>query len=107
MPPFQSNATVPVPAPKAPSRTGPSRAASIAAMASAGFTRRARMSLRKPSLVSPTTALTERTSSLPGWRSVQSIIPAAASGTLSVLVSRIGVSISPSSLIWVEPMNLP
>jgi hypothetical protein len=65
------------------------------------------MSLSVPSLVSPTTALTDRTSSLPGCFRVHSIVPAAASGTFSVLVSTIGDSISPSSLIWVDPMNLP
>ncbi len=107
MPPFQPKATVPVPAPTDPSATGPVRAAAMAARPSAVVTRRARMSLRPPSLVSPTTALTERTFSLPSWRKVQSIPAAAASGTESVLVRRIGASISPSSSIWVEPMNLP
>ena len=55
----------------------------------------------------PTTAFTDRTSSLPGWRSVHSIAADAASGTERVLVSKIGVSISPSSFTCVLPMNLP
>jgi hypothetical protein len=42
-----------------------------------------------------------------GGNLYQDKVPAAASGTFSVLVSRIGVSISPSSFTWVEPMNLP
>ena len=71
MPPFQPNATVPVPAPTAPSSTGPAFALAIAAVTWSRVTWRPRMSLSVPSLVSPTSAFTERTFSLPGWASVQ------------------------------------
>jgi hypothetical protein len=99
MPPFQPKATVPVPAPTAPSSTGPSFAAPMALSTSWRVMIRRRMSFRLPSLVSPTTAFTERTFSLPGWASVHSITPSAPCGTERVLVSTIGVSISPSSRI--------
>lgn len=66
MPPFQPSAVVPRPAPTLPSSTGPGRASRIARSTSASVIGRLRMSFRKPSLVSPITGLTERTSSLPG-----------------------------------------
>ncbi len=107
MPPFQPKARVPVPAPTLPSATGPGAACSIADRTSAGVTRRARMSFRAPSLVSPTSALTERTSSLPGWSSVQSMAPARPAATLSVLVRMMGVSMVPSSCTCSAPASLP
>ena len=72
-----------------------------------GVNARRRMLFRRPSFVSPTTALIEPTVSLPGRASVQSRMASAARGTASVLVSTMGVSISPSSMIWVLPINLP
>jgi len=72
-----------------------------------GVTTRRRMSFRKPSFVSPTMALTERTCSLPFCASVYSITPFIPSATDSVLVNTTGVSISPSSLTGVLPANLP
>jgi hypothetical protein len=98
---------VPVPAPTEPSATAPVLACSIASSACWYVIVRARMSLRVPSFVSPTTALSDRTASLPGCASVQRIVPSAACATASVFVSRIGVSISPSSMICVVPMSLP
>ena len=65
------------------------------------------MSFSRLSLVSPTTGLTETTSSLPGWARVQAMIASAAWGTARVLVSTIGVSISPSSTSCVLPISLP
>src|SRR6516225_11326054 len=107
IPPFESKARVPVPAPMQPSATGPADAIWIAAITSALVTRRARISFKKPSLVSPTTAFTERTRSLPGSWSVHSTRPAMPSATERVLVRTIGVSISPSSSTCVAPANLP
>ena len=66
MPPFQPNATVPRPAPTLPCSTGPLSAEPIASSTSRSVMGRIRMSLRYPSLVSPTTGLAERTRSLPG-----------------------------------------
>ncbi|MET4685018.1 hypothetical protein ABIE19_002967 [Brevundimonas faecalis] len=106
-PPLKPKAMVPVPAPTAPCSTGPGVAVSIARTTSAAVTTRARISLRPPSLVSPTTALTERMSSCPGWFSVQSRTPSIPRATDRVFVRTIGVSISPSSLIWVAPASLP
>src|SRR6516162_6302712 len=106
IPPFQSKARVPVPAPMQPSATGPADAIRIASITSALVTRRARISFKKPSLVS-TTAFTECTCSLPAsWR-VHSTRPAMPSATERVLVRTIGVSISPSSSTCVAPANLP
>ena len=65
------------------------------------------MSLRPPSLVSPTRAFTERTFSLPGCASVQRTTASSAAPTDSVLVSTIGDSIVPSSSTCVEPASLP
>ena len=107
MPPFQPNATVPVPAPIAPSSTAPSRAEAIAAVTWSRVTCRPRMSFRPPSLVSPTSALTDRTFSLPGCASVHLTTASTATPTPSVLVSTIGDSIVPSSCTCVEPANLP
>src|ERR1022692_4755020 len=97
IPPFQPNASVPVPAPTAPSATGPEFAASIACKTSSRLMTRFRISFNVPSLVSPTAGLMERACSLPGCASVQAMIPSAAWGTLRVLVRTIGVSIPPSS----------
>ena len=107
MPPFQPKAMVPVPAPTLPSATGPPVAATRAASMCACVTPRARISFSRPSLVSPTTALTLRTSWLPGCASVQSTSASTARPTASVLVSRIGVSSSPSSCSCVTPAILP
>jgi len=79
----------------------------MAARTSAGLTRSARMSLRPPSLVSPTTAFTLRTSSFPGQASTSATTPSMAAPTASVLVSTIGVSIVPSSCTCVAPASLP
>ena len=98
---------VPVPAPTAPCSTGPGIAVSMARTTSAAVTTRARMSFSPPSLVSPTTALTERISSCPGCFSVQSRTPSIPRATDRVLVRTMGVSISPSSMICVAPASLP
>ena len=65
------------------------------------------MSFSVPSLVSPTSAFTERTFSLPGWASVQRTTASIGGADRSVLVRTIGVSIVPSSLTCVEPASLP
>ncbi|MFA6168037.1 MAG: hypothetical protein WC700_15550 [Gemmatimonadaceae bacterium] len=65
------------------------------------------MSLSPPSFVSPTSGLMDRTRSIPGFSSIQSVIASAAFHTQSVQVSRMGVSSSPSSFACVEPMSLP
>ena len=107
MPPFQPNATVPVPAPTLPSCTAPPVAVSSARRTASAVTGRARISLSPPSLVSPTTTLSDRTCCMSGLASIHSAIASAAFHTHSVQVSRIGVSSSPSSLTWVLPTNLP
>ena len=107
MPPFQPKATVPVPAPTAPSSTAPDRALVIAESTCSRATCRPRMSFNPPSLVSPTSALTERTFSLPVCASVQRTVASSAVPTDSVLVSTIGDSIVPSSCTCVEPASLP
>ena len=66
MPPFQPQTIVPVPAPTSPSSTGPPFAFFRAANTSSDVMWRPRMSLRYPSLVSPTTGLMDSTFSLPG-----------------------------------------
>ena len=68
MPHFQPKHIVPVPAPTDPSATGPADAVRMAARTSAVVTGRLRMSFSPPSFVSPTSALTDRTCSLPGLR---------------------------------------
>jgi hypothetical protein len=65
------------------------------------------MSFKPPSFVSPTTALTDRTFSLPGCASVQRTTASTAVPTDSVLVRTIGVSIVPSSCTCVDPASLP
>ena len=65
------------------------------------------MSFSLESLVSPTTALTETTRSFPGCARVWATSASMARPVASVLVSRIGVSSSPSSSICVDPTNLP
>ncbi|MNR13655.1 hypothetical protein D3C85_1300740 [compost metagenome] len=107
IPPLKPKAMVPVPAPTAPCSSGPLVAVSMARTTSAALTTRARMSFSPPSLVSPTTALTERMSSCPGCFNVQSKIPSIPRATDRVLVRTMGVSISPSSRIWVAPASLP
>src|SRR5215204_2543784 len=107
IPPFQPNATVPVPAPTAPSSTIPSLALAIAARTCSRVTCSPRMSLSDPSLVSPTSALTDRTLSLPGCARVQRTVASSAIPTDNVLVSTIGDSIVPSSSTCVEPASLP
>ena len=72
MPPFQPNATVPVPAPTAPSATGPVDADVSAARTCSGEIGRDRMSFRVPSFVSATTGLIERTLAMPGCSSSHS-----------------------------------
>ena len=57
-----AEARVPVPAPTEPSATGPPRRRAIAASTCSRVTCWPRMSFRPPSLVSPTSAFTERTS---------------------------------------------
>lgn len=107
MPPFQPNAIVPVPAPTAPSGTAPPAAPAMALATCSRVTLRARMSLRRPSLVSPTSAFTDLTSSLPGCASVHSTTASSAVPTESVLVRTMGVSIVPSSRTCVDPASLP
>jgi len=107
IPPFQPNADVPVPAPTAPSSTGPVVAALSAALTSTGRIGRVRMSFRPPSFVSPTTGFMDRTRSMPSISSAHSTIASAAFHTHSVQVSRMGVSSSPSSRTCVTPSSLP
>ena len=61
---------VPVPAPTLPSATAPVSAAASAARTWASVMGRDRMALRKPSLVSPTTGLIDRTPAIPGCSSI-------------------------------------
>src|SRR3989449_754602 len=107
IPPFHPNATVPRPAPTAPSATGPLAASRMALRTSASVIGRARMLFRKPSFVSPTTGFADRTSSLPGSASNQVSTASAARGTHSVQVNTIGDSSSPSSFTCVAPISLP
>ena len=107
MPPFQPNATVPVPAPTAPSSTAPALALVIAAMhmvaghvqpadvveaAIVGF---ADQRVHRPDV------LVARLRQRPPDDRLPSPSP-----TDSVLVSTIGDSIVPSSSTWVEPGEL-
>ena len=108
MPPFQPNATVPgAGADRAFRRPCPRLAPAIAAVTWSRVTWQPRMSFRAPSFVSPTSALTERTFSLPGCAIVQRTTASTAVPTASVLVSTIGDSIVPSSCTCVEPASLP
>ena len=65
------------------------------------------MSFSPPSLVSPTSGFTERTSSFPGCATVYRATASTAVPTLSVLVRTMGVSIVPSSATCVDPASLP
>ena len=65
------------------------------------------MSFRPPSFVSPTSALTDRTSSLPGCAIVHRTTASSAVPTDSVFVRTIGDSIVPSSCTCVDPASLP
>jgi hypothetical protein len=58
-------------------------------------------------LVSPTTALTDRTCSLPARERVQPTTASIAVPTASVLVRTIGVSMFPSSRTCRKPAALP
>jgi len=90
---------------QAASATGPLPAPSSAASTCAAVTPRARMSFSRPSLVSPTTALTL---TAPGLRaSVQSTSASTALPTARVLVSTMGVSSAPSSASCVAHAILP
>jgi hypothetical protein len=105
IPPFQPNATVPVPAPTAPSSTARRKRLAERRSTCSRVTARARMSFSAPSLVSPdhrVDAARVRVGSST-WSSSAS----ATRGTHSVQVSRIGVSISPSSRTCVTPISLP
>ena len=107
IPPLMPNATVPVPAPTAPSSTGPLLALAIACFTSSLVTYLALMLFRPLSFVSPTTAFTLCTFSLPGWANVYSTRPAIPSATFKVLVRMIGVSMFPSSFTCVTPLSFP
>src|SRR5262249_61539820 len=87
LPPFHPDTERRAPAPPPPSAPGPAAADRIAAMTWSRVTWNPRMSLSPPSLVSPTSALTDRTCSLPGCASVYATTPSTAVPTLSVLVS--------------------
>ena len=65
------------------------------------------MSLRPPSFVSPTTAFTLRTSSLPFQDNTSATTPSIAAPTESVFVRTIGDSMVPSSRTCVVPASLP
>ena len=83
-------------------------AAASAASTCAGVIGLERIALSaQPSLVSPTTGLMDRTSSIPGSASRWATRASAAFHTQSVQVSRIGVSSSPSSRTWVTPTSFP
>ena len=64
MPPLKPKARVPVPAPIAPSIIGPDFALFMAVKTCSFFIYRPRISFNPPSLVSPTTGLTDRISGL-------------------------------------------
>ena len=108
MPPFNPKQLMPVPAPTAPTAKS-SAAAAMAASTSASVTAIAWMSFRKPSLHSSTTALTVAVCRpVSGSAAMARRISALAQvPTAKVLVSRIGVSSTPSSLTCIRPTLLP
>mgnify|MGYP004409512829 CR=1 FL=1 len=81
----------------APSVTGPPRAERIVPATSALEIGQLRVSFNSPLFVWDTSGLIDRTPSFPGNANMYSMTTSAIRGTLSVEVSRMGVSISPSS----------
>ena len=107
MPPFQPNATVPVPAPthlRRPDRSTPTSAPRARAPAGSDATE-CRSAFHHSSRRPP--GLIERTFAMPGCSSIHPTIASAAFHTQSVHVRRIGVSSSPSSRSCVTPVILP
>ena len=108
-PDLKPKQVVPVPAPTAPSLASSAVAAAIASRACSGRTASARASESQPSKHSPTITFTvSRLRAAPGlcssrWRSP----PSHTGPTDSVFVSRIGLSIVPSSSSCVSPATLP
>jgi hypothetical protein len=92
---------MPVPPPTFPSATSVEAEAN-AASTCAGVTRCARMSLRKPSKVSPTTGSDHASSSAERAASASRTIP-----TLNVLVIPTGVDNNPDSRTHSSPVSSP
>ena len=98
-----------MPAPTAPSPVSSGAAAAIASSACSGRTASARASDSQPSKHSPTITFTvSRSRAAPGFCSSRWRSPPSHTGpTESVFVSRIGLSIVPSSASCVRPAALP
>src|SRR5712691_9074574 len=102
MPPLNSWHTMPVPPPTFPSSTSPSCAPSSAASACSAVMCWPRMSLRKPSNVSPTTGSDQASSS-----AETAAIASRTTPTLNVFVMPIGVVRSPDSRTHSSPVSSP
>src|SRR6266516_1195434 len=102
MPPLKPWQTMPVPPPTLPSSTSPACAPSSAAFACSALTCCPRMSLRKPSKVSPTTGSDHASSSAEAAAIASRTTP-----TLHVFVMPIGVVRRPDSRTHSSPVSSP
>ena len=108
MPPFHSQQIMPVPAPTAPSATGPAVAPSTAARTSSAEIWVRRASLSQESSHSPTMGMVTRSRPTAGSSSASSSTTAShARPTCIVDVSRIGVSSTPHSRTWMAEVSSP
>ena len=108
MPPFHSQQIMPVPAPTAPSATGPAVAPSTAARTSSGEIWVRRASLSQESSHSPTMGMVTTSRPTDGSSSASSSTTASqARPTCIVDVSRIGVSSTPHSRTWIAEVSSP
>ena len=108
MPPFHSQQIMPVPAPTAPSATGPAVAPSTAALTSSAEIWVRRASFSQESSHSPTMGMVTRSRPTEGSSSASSSTMASqARPTCIVDVSRIGVSNRPHSHTWIAEVSSP
>ena len=108
MPPFHSQQIMPVPAPTAPSATGPAVAPSTAARTSSAEIWVRRASLSQESSHSPTMGMVTTSRPTDGSSSASSSTTASqARPTCIVDVSRIGVSSTPHSRTWIAEVSSP
>ena len=109
MPPFQPKQTIPVPAPTAPWATASDAVASaMARCTSPGSTCAVRGSFSQLSSHSPTTGITTASTPIRGSTAIAAAAaPSYTRPTDIVAVRYTGVSITPHSAIWCEPVSSP
>ncbi len=109
MPPAKSEQCMPMPAPICPSPTASVPVASSAAAISAASGAGPRTTSTTPELShSPTTGMITSSTPMPRWRSPSTWVAAwYTAPTYGVAVRKTGVSMTPHSRIWIEPVSSP